>query len=196
MSRDWTGNSRSVFSCLGANNYSQHEREANDYYATEPKAVELLLEQERFRNNILEPACGEGHMSVVLSNHGYNVRSSDIVDRGFGVVQDFFEIAKWGGDVITNPPYKFAQQFVEHALEITEANAKIAMFLRIQFLEGKARRKLFDTLPPKKIYVASRRLHCAKNGNFEEFNNSSAQCYAWFIWENGYNGDTVVKWIN
>ena len=97
MSRDWTGNSRSVFSCLGANNYSQHEREANDYYATEPKAVELLLEQEKFRNNILEPACGEGHMSVVLSNHGYNVRSSDIVDRGFGVVQDFFEIAKWGG---------------------------------------------------------------------------------------------------
>ena len=194
--KDWTGNSRSVFSCMGAKNYSQHEREVNDYYATEPKAVELLLEQETFSQNILEPACGEGHMSVVLSNHGYNVQSSDIVDRGYGAVQDFFEIAKWGGDVITNPPYKFAQRFVEHALKITDANAKIAMFLRIQFLEGKARRKLFDACPPKTIYVASSRLQCALNGDFEGFKASSAVCYAWFVWQKGYTGDAVVKWIN
>lgn len=98
--------------------------------------------------------------------------------------------------MITNPPYKFAQRFVEHALKITDANAKIAMFLRIQFLEGKARRKLFDTCPPKTIYVASSRLQCALNGDFEGFKASSAVCYAWFVWQKGYTGDTVVKWIN
>ena len=47
MSKDWTGNKQSIFTCLGARNFAQHERETNDYYATEPKAVELLLAQER-----------------------------------------------------------------------------------------------------------------------------------------------------
>lgn len=196
MSKDLTGNKQSIFTCLGARNFAQHEREINDYYATEPKAVELLLEQEKFNKHILEPACGEGHISNVLAAHGYNVRSSDIIARGYGEVQDFFEIENWGGDVITNPPYKFAQHFVEHALNITDANAKIAMFLRIQFLEGKARRKLFDACPPKTIYVASSRLQCALNGDFEGFKGSSAACYAWFVWEKGYSGDAVVKWIN
>ena len=98
--------------------------------------------------------------------------------------------------MITNPPYKFAQRFVEHALNITNTNAKVAMFLRIQFLEGKARRKLFDACPPKTIYVASSRLQCALNGDFEGLKASSAVCYAWFVWKKGYTGYTVVKWIN
>ena len=44
-------------------------------------------------------------------------------------------------------------------------------------------------------YVASSRLLCAKNGNFDKV-ESSAVAYAWFIWEKGYCGDTVIKWFN
>ena len=100
-----------------------------------------------------------------------------------------------GFDIITNPPYSKAQEFVEHALEIIEDGRKVAMFLKIQFLEGKARRALFDKFPPKVVYVSSRRLVCAMNGDFEK-HQAKAICYAWFVWEKGYKGDTVVRWIN
>ena len=65
----------------------------------------------------------------------------------------------------------------------------------MQFLEGKERGEFYKENPPKVIYVARGRLKCAKNGDFEAM-GSSAQAYAWFIWEKGYKGDTIVKWIN
>lgn len=70
------------------------------------------------------------------------------------------------------------------------------MFLKVQFLEGKERRKLFEKYPPKVIYVSSSRINCAMNGDFEKYKFNSAVAYAWFVWEKGYCGDTVIKWIN
>ena len=72
------------------------------------------------------------------------------------------------------------------------------MFLKVQFLEGKARRHLFDKHPPKTIYVASSRLLCAKNGDFEKMRKGggSAVAYAWFVWEKGFQGVPSVRWIN
>lgn len=195
MNKDWTGNTRSAFATLGARTYANEAREENDYYATEPKATELLLNEVKFAHDILEPACGEGHMSKVLKAHGYNVSSYDLIDRGFGQQQDFMQIEKWGGDIITNPPYKYAREFVEHALEIIPDGCKVAMFLKIQFLETKGRRELFEKYPPKTVYVASGRLACAKNGDFGS-RSLGAMCYAWYVWEKGYHGDTVLKWIN
>ena len=49
---------------------------------------------------------------------------------------------------------------------------------------------------PKKIYVSSSRLRCAMNGDFEKYAKSNAVSYAWFIWEKGFQGDTVVRWFN
>lgn len=199
MEKDWTGNTRSAHAILGARNYAQHEREENDYYATEPYAATLLMEQETFSPHIWECACGEGHLSKEFQKAGYFVYSSDLIDRGFGYVQDFLSSKTPplpGFDIVTNPPYSKAREFVEHALEILEDGRKVAMFLKIQFLEGKARRALFDKYPPKVIYVSSSRLHCAMNGDFERYAKSKAICYAWFVWEKGYTGDTVIRWIN
>lgn len=196
--RDWNGDAKSVFRSLGASNHSEQEREANDYYATEPKAMELLLEVEQFNHNVWECACGEKHLSKVLEDAGYNVRNSDLIERCEGVeILDFLtEKAKeWNGDIITNPPYKFATQFARKALDIIPDGNKVAMFLKIQFLEGKERRKLFEEHPPKCVYVSTSRLNCAKNGDFKTFTHS-AMCYVWYVWEKGYKGDTIIKWIN
>ena len=100
------------------------------------------------------------------------------------------------GDIITNPPFKDSLKFVYHALELIPEDHKVFMFLKLQFLEGKTRRILFDTKQLKTIYVLSRRLSCAKNGQFNEFKTGSALCYAWFEFQKGYNGDPVIKWIN
>ena len=101
-------------------------------------------------------------------------------------------------DIITNPPYKYAKEFVEHALDISMDSTKVAMFLKVQFLEGKARKELFEKYPPKKIYVSSSRLLCAKNGDFDGMRKGggSAVAYAWFVWQKGYTGDTIVRWFN
>ncbi len=38
---------------------------------------------------------------------------------------------------------------------------------------------------------------CAKNGDFASYDGrSSAMAYAWFVWEKGYKGETVVGWFN
>lgn len=71
------------------------------------------------------------------------------------------------------------------------------MFLKIQFLEGKARRKLFDKFPPRYIYVHSERQLCAKNGEFEKMKagGGGAVAYAWFVWEKGFYGKPIVDWL-
>lgn len=195
MEKDWTGNKRSTYATLGASNHADHERQEHDYYATEPAAVEHLMKLEQFNENIWEPACGEGHISKVLEAHGYKVVSTDLVDRNYGGIGDFLAIdnTSWHGDIITNPPYKYAKEFVEKSLQIIPEGNKVAMFLKLLFLEGKARKEFFRVNPPKTVWVSSSRLQCGMNGKFE---GTSATCYAWFIWEKGYKGDTIVKWFN
>lgn len=197
--KDWNGNQNSIYKTLGASNHTEKERQPDDYYATEPKAAELLLEQEEFHHTIWECACGEGHLVKVFEAHGHEVISTDLIYRGYGDPEplDFLNetIDDFEGDIITNPPYKFALEFVQRALESVKPGRKVAMFLKLQFLEGKSRKNFFQITPPRRVYVSSSRLKCAKNGKFESI-ASSAVAYAWFVWEKGYTGETVVKWIN
>ena len=37
MTKDWTGNSNSIYKTLGASNHTDKERQNEDYYATDPK---------------------------------------------------------------------------------------------------------------------------------------------------------------
>lgn len=186
----------STLRVLGSTTVVGADREQHDFYATEPKAVELLLDEEQFQKDILEHCCGLNHITDVLKSRGYQVTTSDLIDRGVGAeVKDFFEYESWYGDIVTNPPYSQAVDFVEHSLKIIEEGSRVAMFLKIQFLEGKKRKEFFKKYPPKYIYVASSRLRCAKNGEFDKY-GSSAVCYAWFVWEKGYRGEPSVRWIN
>jgi hypothetical protein len=200
--KDWTGNSNSVFKSMGASNHTLEDRELHDYYATDPKAGELLLGIEKFVSPIWECACGEGHLSRVFEKAGYIVRSSDLIDRGYGEGGVNFlgmDVLEWDGDIITNPPYVYAQEFVEKALTIIPDGRKVAMFMKLSFLEGKARKQLFTKHPPKTIWVSSSRLLCVKNGVFGKglgFITSSAIAYAWFIWIKGFKGTTELKWFN
>lgn len=149
--KDWTGGRSSVFKTLGASNHTDHDRQREDYYATEPAATEWLTRLEHFDGPILEPSCGEGHISRALMAAGYEVESRDLIDRGFGTGGcDFLAIDNltWPGDIVTNPPYKYAQEFVEKAIAIIPTGRKVAMFLKLTFCEGKARKALFRNCPP------------------------------------------------
>lgn len=193
---------RKVFSTLGASSHSTTEREPNDFYATNPKAMELLLEVENFYPKIWECACGQGHLSKVLEAHGYDVLSTDLINRGYGLETsvDFLHNGQADDtvdmDIITNPPYSVATEFVKEALRVIKPGRKVAMFLRLQFLEGVKRRRLFNNAPPQTVYVCSSRIECVKNAEFDKQRYKSAVAYAWFVWEKGFNGVTEVRWIN
>jgi hypothetical protein len=161
--------------------------------------MELLLKEEEFAPVVWECACGEGHLSKVLAEHGYAVISTDLVYRGFGNKEplDFLKsrVTAFQGDIITNPPYKYALEFVQKALDCVTDGHKVAMFLKLQFLEGKSRKAFFMEHPPKTVYVSSSRLICAMNGDFSTI-SSSAVAYAWFVWQKGFSGEPVIRWIN
>lgn len=150
MKNDWTGNKNSIFTSIGASNHAEAPRHLHDYYATDPYAIDLLCAEEQFTGNIWEPACGEGHLSKRLLELGHNVISTDLFDRGYGRSGvDFLACTKsYGDNIITNPPYKYALEFCQHALRLLPTDGKLAMFLKLTFLEGKKRKVFFQKTPP------------------------------------------------
>ena len=190
--------SASAFSTLGARNFAKESRQEHDFYATDPVAIELLLDELQFEKDVWECACGKGHISEVLKAHGYNVFSSDLIKRGYEDEQiDFLKSERrWRGAIITNPPYRHALAFTKKALESVYDGNHVVMFLRLLFLEGKERRAFFEKFPPKQIYVSSNRIACAKDGDFEKGGKTKAVCFAWFVWQKGFLGEPTIRWFN
>jgi hypothetical protein len=169
------------------------EREKDDFYPTPSYAVEELLKRESFDGNIWECACGEGDISEVFVKRGFEVRSSDLIDRNYGVVENFFVADHRADNIITNPPYKYALEFVNEAKR--KSNSKIAMFLKTVFLESEKRRAMFEDkeFPLKTVYQFSKRVTLYKNG--VKMKNSGMIAYAWYVWEKGYLGKPSIEWI-
>ena len=194
------------------------ERDKLDYYATPTVEVENILEKLNIDFDyytILEPCIGGGHMAEGINNYlskkeYYNTTliGTDIHNRGYsndywelycGPEYDFFsddypyDQADW---IIMNPPYSVIEPFTIRALEI--AKKGVIMLARLQFLEGEGRfEKILQYNPPTDIYVYVDRIQCWKDGLKPE--GSSAQAYAWFVWDkektNEYLVEPRVHWI-
>ena len=140
--KDWSGGNASVFISIGASNHSATDRQEDDYYATDPIAIDKLLNAgAKINNSIWECACGGGHLAKRLCDNGFTVYATDIVDRGFGTSGiDFLKQTEiFDGDILTNPPYKFAKEFLVKALSLIENGHKVFMLLKLTFLESKSR---------------------------------------------------------
>ena len=98
-------------------------------------------------------------------------------------------------NIITNPPYKIGQKFIEKALTLIDPGYKAAFLMRIQFLESKGRHEFFQKHPPKFVYIHSSRIKIFKNNDQEKYSDAQPLCYAWFVWEKGFKGETTVRWI-
>ena len=195
--KDWNGNKTSYVSCNGFANNREYDREKHDYYATEPRATELLLTLDDF-SNVWECACGGGYMAKVLEAAGILSLATDKYASVYGYGKDFdflTETKQWEGDIITNPPYKYAGDFIKQAMRNLSPGGKLALFLPDRYLSSKSRRKIFEEYPPYKVWISSSRLACAINGDFEHMDGSAVD-YMWMIWHKGYKGETKLGWLN
>ena len=174
-------------------------RQLNNFYATHPSCTADILREEEFYKDVLEPFCGVGSMSEVIKQHGHNVLSYDIVDRGYGLVGDFYQVdfPRRKYDIITNPPYDNIIDVVLRCLDICKE--KVAVLMPLRYLSSGSRyNELYKKCPPKRVYVYQERICIAKNADFEKYNDAGAnmEIYAWYIWERGFKGATELKWIS
>ena len=174
-----------------------HEnREKDDFYPTPPEATRSLLAKETFGPRIWEPACGDGAISKVLEAAGHEVVSTDLFDRGYGEARvDFLmEHRLAAPEIVTNPPFKLAEQFLRHALDL--GATKVAMLLRLAWLEGAERKRIFESTPIARVHVASRRISMARGGTDDGKGGGSMIAFAWFVWDCSHEGAPSLGWFD
>lgn len=163
-----------------------------DFYQTPPCATKDLLKREIFEGSILEPCCGAGAISRMLDNcYSSDIRTDEDVFGEKG--KDIFTYSdNMFDNIITNPPYKYAQEIVEKSLRI--AKKKVAMILKLCFLESERRRNMFLNSPLKTVYVFCKRVQMYPEG-IEKPKNSGTIAYAWYVWDKSYQGKPMIDWI-
>ncbi len=164
-----------------------------DFYPTPKWATYALIDNEKFSGDIWECACGDGAMVDVLASGGQRVHGSDLYDRGFGEVGvDFRGTTRKATNIITNPPFNAAEEFVHTALN--SAERKFAFLLRLAFLEGaKRQNSIFSKAPPSKVWVFSERITFYPKG--VQRKGSGTTAYAWFVWDKDHVGSTELGWL-
>jgi hypothetical protein len=172
------------------------DREKDDFYPTPEPATRALLNAERFTRQVWEPACGDGAISRVLEAAGYEVVSTDLTERGCGTsrVDFLMERRLLAPNIVTNPPFKLAEQFVRHALDL--GAEKVAMMLRLAWLEGSQRKALFESTPLARVHVASRRLNMARGGTDNGGGGGSMIAFAWFVWDRSHSTAPELSWFD
>jgi len=164
-----------------------------DYYPTPAWATQALLKNESFNGKVWECACGDGAMSEVIKSNGYDVYSSDLWDRGYGDSGvDFTKANKKFDNIITNPPFHSAEEFVFRGL--ANSKNKLALLLRLAFLEsGKRQLQIFKSNPPSKVWVFSERITFYPKDAVRKGSGTTA--YAWFVWDKNGDGKTELDWL-
>jgi hypothetical protein len=173
----------------------------NDLYESPAEAVHALLDLVNTHEimplpeQIWEPACGPGSIVRVLRSAGYNVTATDLVDYGDRKCVDsqsgvdfLMESRMIGGTraIITNPPYKLANDFVRHANRI--GAPRIIMLLRAMFIEGVGRTDVIENMGLHSVYVFRNRLPMMHRDGFDGPKNGSNVPFAWFDWQRDYEG--------
>lgn len=171
-----------------------------DDFPTPPWATRALTEHVIGKNDLaaltcIEPACGRGHMAVTLAEYFKEVMAADVFDYGFGREQDFLKskIAAGSFDwVITNPPFRLAEDFIQKGLSI--ARCGVAMLTRTVFVESVGRyERLFQTNPPSRFAQFTERVPMVK-GRVDK-KASTATGYAWLVWQKDRTPGCELFWI-
>ena len=176
-------------------------RDSLDDFPTPPWATRALIEHVLddkaglSKMDCLEPACGVGHMAKVLMEYFGQVRCSDVHPYGYGEVRDYLDVlyepnsCDW---VITNPPFRLAEEFVLRSLKV--ASKGVAILARTVFIESVGRyQNVFRTTPPTKFAQFTERVPMVK-GRLDK-KASTATGYGWLVWEKDNPSPPSLRWV-
>jgi hypothetical protein len=165
-----------------------------DLYETPECAVEALLRVEKLPRTLWEPACGPGKIVNVLRRHEHRVLATDLIYYGMGEGgRDFLlepRLPVGVEAIVTNPPFKHAEKFVEKALRLSP---KVVMLLRLAFLESERRRPILDNGTLARVHVFRKRLPMMHRAGWEGKKGNSAMAFAWFVWDREHSGPTELR---
>jgi hypothetical protein len=169
-----------------------------DLYQTPAPATEALLRVERLPHTILESSAGRGAIAKVLRNHGHTVVCNDIVDYGFPLdtVSDFLAMTAMPAGcecVLTNPPFRDIERFVAHALRLSPL---VIMLARLAFYESARRTPILENCGLARIHCFRRRLPMLHRDGWEGRKANSGMAFAWFVWDRGHTGPTIIDRIS
>lgn len=187
-------------------NKSDKNRNTNDLYRTPPLATYILHKYSTIPTNVVEPCAGYGNISHELMRCGYNVLSYDLNEYETSLVsiqtgQDVLELEKPQGfsALITNPPYHKNLPHKIAAKGLCEYDY-VALLVRLTFLEGKKRKKIFDANPPSQLIFFSDRINFEGNSDdlyAKEHQIGGMIAYMWIVWDkNSKNSNTLLKWVS
>jgi hypothetical protein len=170
-----------------------------DLYQTPVVAVEALLRAEALPHRLWEPAAGRGAIVNVLRAAGHEVLASDLVDYGdptHFARRDFLlerKVPDGCQCIITNPPFRLANEFVEHALNL---HPRVVMLLRLAFLESDRRSDILENRGLARVHVFRRRLPMMHRDAWEGPKAGSAMAFAWFCWDRAHVGAPTIHRIS
>ncbi len=180
---------------------SGYEREGRDFYATPSWVTEALLQHVTLRGPVWEPCCGDGAMSEGLAARGYDVVSTDLVERGFGTSGVDFLACQAVPDgchsIVTNPPYgdtgfprgqakspTAMLAFLRHALALTASvQGQLALLVRLQWIAGQRAAELMSAAPFAAVVVLRQRIRWFEMG---EDTNRAQHHHAWVVFDHAY----------
>lgn len=167
----------------------------DDHYPTPDIAIESLLRVERFEGDIWEPACGEGSISRMLEKWGHRVISTDLRERGYGEggVDFLSERVARAPNILTNPPYSVGTEFARHAVGLV--SGKVALLVRLAFLEGQKRRSLFEESQLARVWIFSARLPRMHKVGWTGNRSTSTTAFAWLVWQMDAVGPPRIGWL-
>ena len=171
-------------------------REKDDFYPTPDSSMLPFFDREGFLGPVWEPACGDGAMSEMMQGYGHKVVSTDLVDRGYGTagIDFLMETELLAPNIVTNPPYKLAQEFIQKAIDL--GAQKHCWLLRLAFLEGVKRfNELYAHNPPARLYVFSKRQTMIRGDHDEAWYGSGKMAFMWAVWIKDFKGTTELDWI-
>ena len=207
-----------VFKLMGS--HSATERAKDDFYQSSPEIANALFEcvKAGIKGNkvyaaglentvVIDSSVGTGVLLEPFKNKCWSLIGYDIADRGYEKVrvQDWLTVQP--GDeakeiwyfrhpkiIVQNPPFKLALEFVQHGLELLDKGELLFSLHRLLFLEGGERfGKLYgNKQKPKYVFVFAKRVSCLTD---IENKGKTAVCFAWFMWQKGFRGNTQIKWI-
>ncbi len=196
--------SKTIFDVYSKVKKNDPDRNENDLYPTPPLATYILHKYIDLPHNIVEPTAGRGNISIELIRNGYNVQSFDLFEYdnplcNITTGQDVLELQKPAGAeaLITNPPYHKNLPHVIAEKGISEYNMT-ALFVRLTFLEGKKRKKLFTNHPPCDIIFLSDRIRF-DTGLVEPIEKKDQLggmiAYCWVVFRKDHVGPTNLRWV-